>query len=123
MKTKIFLLFPDMIVGSYSSNIVTVLRSRPIITLNSSMDIYPKEIPLNSSGQDCQDDAFRPCVSVNICFSYDGIDVPDNICKCTYILHCPVLFIHFGFDGKFRVIKCQVYMSVCETGFRDDPHT
>lgn len=63
------------------SNTVTVLRGRPIIKLNNTIEISPSDIPLNSSELKCQDKLYRPCVTVRLCFSYSGVSVPDSICE------------------------------------------
>ncbi|XP_071158944.1 integrin alpha-4-like isoform X1 [Mytilus edulis] len=71
--------YQDFLVGSYMSNTVTVLRGRPIIKLNNTIEISPSDIPLNSSELKCQDKLYRPCVTVRLCFSYSGVSVPDSI--------------------------------------------
>lgn len=71
--------YPDFVVGSYMSDTVSVFRSRPIIILDNSLGVNPTIVPLNSSGLQCQDDQYRPCVTLHICFIYSGINVPDKI--------------------------------------------
>ncbi|CAC5386518.1 ITGA4 [Mytilus coruscus] len=71
--------YSDFLVGSYKSDIVTVLRTRPIIKLNNTVEISPSVIPLNSSELKCKDEQYRPCVTVKLCFSYSGFNVPPAI--------------------------------------------
>ncbi|VDI83418.1 integrin alpha 8 [Mytilus galloprovincialis] len=71
--------YSDFLIGSYKSDIVTVLRTRPIIKLNNTVEIFPSVIPLNSSELKCKDEQYRPCVTVKLCFSYDGFNVPPAI--------------------------------------------
>ncbi|XP_071161717.1 integrin alpha-4-like [Mytilus edulis] len=71
--------YQDFLVGSYMSNTVTVLRGRPIIKLNNTIEVFPSDIPLNSSELKCRDELYRPCVTVRLCFSYTGVSVPDSI--------------------------------------------
>ncbi|VDH98859.1 integrin alpha 9 [Mytilus galloprovincialis] len=71
--------YQDFLVGFYMSNTVTVLRGRPIIKLNNTIELFPSDIPLNSSELKCRDELYRPCVTVRLCFSYTGVSVPDSI--------------------------------------------
>ncbi|XP_076095802.1 integrin alpha-4-like [Mytilus galloprovincialis] len=71
--------YQDFLVGSYMSNTVTVLRGRPIIKLNNTIELFPSDIPLNSSALKCRNELYRPCVTVRLCFSYTGVSVPDSI--------------------------------------------
>ncbi|XP_063426281.1 integrin alpha-4-like [Mytilus trossulus] len=71
--------YQDFLVGSYMSNTVTILRGRPVIKLNNTIEVFPSDIPLNSSELKCRDELFRPCVTVRLCFSYTGVSVPDSI--------------------------------------------
>ena len=68
------------------SNAVSVLRARPIIKLTSTVGIEPILIPLNSTGLQCQQKDFKPCVTVSLCFSFSGENVPDSISKYVYLL-------------------------------------
>lgn len=74
-------LFIDFVVGSYMSDTVSVFRTRPIINLSCTVNVNPVMIPLNSSGLECQDEHYRPCATVEICFRYHGINIPEMICK------------------------------------------
>ncbi|CAC5386523.1 unnamed protein product [Mytilus coruscus] len=71
--------YQDILVGSYMSNTINVLRGRPIIKLNNTIEVFPSDIPLNSSELKCRDKLDRPCVTVRLCFSYSGVSVPDSI--------------------------------------------
>ena len=71
----------DILIGSYMSDAVAVLRSRPIVKLTSNITLHPHEIPLNSSGLQCQQDDFNPCTTIRFCFNYTGTDVPSSIGK------------------------------------------
>ncbi|XP_052096245.1 integrin alpha-4-like isoform X3 [Mytilus californianus] len=71
--------YQDILVGSYMSNTVNVLRGRPIIKLNNTIEVFPSDIPLNSSELKCRDKLYKPCVTVRLCFSYSGDSVPDSI--------------------------------------------
>ena len=73
--------FTDFVVGSYMSDTVSVFRTRPIINLSCTVTVTPLMIPLNSSGLECQDEQYRPCSTVEICFKYHGISIPEKICK------------------------------------------
>lgn len=71
--------YPDFVVGSYMSDTVSVFRTRPIINLSCTVNVNPVMIPLNSSGLECQDEHYRPCATVEICFRYHGINIPEMI--------------------------------------------
>ncbi|XP_052096255.1 integrin alpha-9-like isoform X3 [Mytilus californianus] len=71
--------YTDFAVGSYMSDTVLILRTRPIIDLTCQMNITPSSIPLNSSGLHCQNENFHPCAQLDICFNYTGLGISGNI--------------------------------------------
>ncbi|XP_067649409.1 integrin alpha-PS1-like isoform X1 [Haliotis asinina] len=63
--------YPDLLVGSYESNEVSLIRARPIIHLISNVTLAPEMIDL-SQPPSCQfeRDVQKHCVQISICLSF-----------------------------------------------------
>ncbi|XP_032222395.1 integrin alpha-6 [Nematostella vectensis] len=65
--------YPDLLIGAYTSDSVVLLRSRPIIDINTDVNITPN--PFNSRNKTCSK-TFKGkliqtvCIDIEICLSY-----------------------------------------------------
>ncbi|XP_078703227.1 integrin alpha-V-like [Branchiostoma floridae x Branchiostoma belcheri] len=73
--------YPDMAIGSYLTDRAVVLRSRPIVNMAPNrqvLTVTPELINLESKA--CSKDGVNvTCFDVLVCFTYDGVNVPDQI--------------------------------------------
>ncbi|CAC5395976.1 ITGA9 [Mytilus coruscus] len=69
--------YADFAVGAFQSDTTFLLRTSPVITMTSRLKFNPPIIPLTSTGLQCAISSNgNPCVTVSVCFSYTGTDVP-----------------------------------------------
>ncbi|XP_078571872.1 integrin alpha-8-like [Branchiostoma floridae x Branchiostoma japonicum] len=73
--------YPDMAVGSYLTDRAVVLRSRPIVNMAPNRQVLTVEPELiNLDSKACAKDGVNvTCFDVSVCFTYDGVNVPNQI--------------------------------------------
>ncbi|CAM1326869.1 ITGAV (predicted) [Pycnogonum litorale] len=72
--------YPDLLVGAYDSDSVAFFRSRPVVSLKTSVTRNQETINLDLKGCILADRATTvPCITVISCFTYKGIGVETNI--------------------------------------------
>ncbi|XP_066302451.1 integrin alpha-5-like isoform X1 [Branchiostoma lanceolatum] len=73
--------YPDLAIGSYLTDRAVVLRSRPIVNMAPDrpvLTVDPELINLESKA--CAKDGVNvTCFDVSVCFTYDGVNVPNQI--------------------------------------------
>ncbi|XP_041366895.1 integrin alpha-PS1-like [Gigantopelta aegis] len=62
--------YPDLLVGSYGSDQIALLRTRPIIHLISKLTITPKMIDLSKNPRCDNDNTNRHCVVIEMCLGF-----------------------------------------------------
>ncbi|XP_056006956.1 integrin alpha-8-like [Ostrea edulis] len=73
--------YRDFAVGSYSSGMAVVLRSRPLVSIEPTIHFTQNPIPLNSSGLGCSAVNDLPCLEIQVCFNLTG----RGVLSSTYI--------------------------------------
>ena len=64
--------YPDVVVGAYDTNKALVLRSRPVVNIETIMQNYPEKI--NPSETVCaQDGRKQICFNLRVCFRFSAM--------------------------------------------------
>ncbi|CAK9302561.1 unnamed protein product [Gordionus sp. m RMFG-2023] len=71
--------YPDLIVGSFNSDNVIYLRSRPIITAHIDLKLEPEILSLDDQSCSLIDGTLVPCSVLTICVKYEGIGSPPQL--------------------------------------------
>ncbi|GIY23455.1 integrin alpha-PS2 [Caerostris darwini] len=74
--------YTDLLIGSYNSDSVTFLRSRPVIQTIANLKINPEKINLDEkSSTSCKlyDGAIVSCVVVSFCLEFTGYGIPPSL--------------------------------------------
>ncbi|XP_071966178.1 integrin alpha-9-like [Antedon mediterranea] len=71
-------IYPDIAVGAFLQNKVFVLRTKPIVKMETTLKISPN--PINKNHTNCIIDGKAAlCLSSNMCIRYTGIAVPQSL--------------------------------------------
>ena len=62
--------YPDLLVGSFESGHVALLRSRPIIRIHPRITVTPNLIDLDDVQFCTVDKSSRRCVEIEICLAF-----------------------------------------------------
>uniref|UniRef100_A0A6Q2Y7C9 Integrin alpha-2 domain-containing protein n=1 Tax=Esox lucius TaxID=8010 RepID=A0A6Q2Y7C9_ESOLU len=81
--------YPDLIVGAFGVDKAILYRSRPIVTVNASLNVNPTMI--NPEEKTCSVNNGNTtipasCVNLSFCLAADGKYLPDNLSKPTVLL-------------------------------------
>ncbi|XP_053327919.1 integrin alpha-4 [Spea bombifrons] len=69
--------YQDMAVGAFLSDSVVLLRTRPVVIINASLEL-PSTV--NRTKFECVENGHPAvCMNVTVCFSYEGLEVPGHI--------------------------------------------
>ncbi|RWS11316.1 Integrin alpha-PS2-like protein, partial [Dinothrombium tinctorium] len=71
--------YPDLLVGAYASDRAIHLKARPIVHVDASFELTPKNIGLDQKACSLQDGTKVACISANVCFNYSGINVESRM--------------------------------------------
>lgn len=69
---------PDFAVGSFESDRVVLLKTRPVFNLYASLEISPAVIDMNSAPNCVYYGQPWHCLEVSICLRYKGQDLPPS---------------------------------------------
>ncbi|KAM9436303.1 integrin alpha-8 [Clarias gariepinus] len=72
--------YPDLIVGAFGADKVTVYRARPVVTVDAQLILTPKI--LNPENKTCLmpgSNVMVPCLRVDVCAKVSGIGIPETI--------------------------------------------
>ncbi|XP_076467548.1 integrin alpha-PS1-like [Babylonia areolata] len=64
--------YPDLLVGSYESGIISLLRSRPIIRLQPEITTNPKKLDLSTTQYCAKDGTKQHCAELELCLTFSA---------------------------------------------------
>ncbi|XP_051878103.1 integrin alpha-4 isoform X2 [Pristis pectinata] len=93
--------FPDIAVGAFMSDSVVLLRSRPVVIVESFLQLPPS---INQTFMDCFENG-KPvvCINVTVCFSNKGKKIPGYI-VLLYNISADVSK-RIGFPSRFKLVS------------------
>ncbi|XP_064614491.1 integrin alpha-8-like [Liolophura sinensis] len=98
--------YPDLLVGSYNSDKAIFLRSRAIVQVEASLTIIPQLINLEDQQCSTVDGTQVTCLTIKTCLEYDGVGVPEELCKsCIEIWLFSSQCHHFDVSWHLDTIK------------------
>ena len=62
--------YPDLLVGSYESGTISLLRSRAIIRLQAKVEVTPNKTDLGAAAECPFDNSLHRCVQLEICLTF-----------------------------------------------------
>ncbi|XP_066302070.1 integrin alpha-8-like isoform X3 [Branchiostoma lanceolatum] len=71
--------YPDVAIGAYEADSVVVLKSRPVVNADVIVQVEPEFIDTENKTCTLDDGTAVVCFDINICASYTGINVPDEV--------------------------------------------
>ncbi|XP_035689663.1 integrin alpha-5-like [Branchiostoma floridae] len=71
--------YPDVAIGAYEADSVVVLKSRPVVNADVTVQVEPEFIDTENKTCTLDDGTAVVCFDINICASYTGINVPDEV--------------------------------------------
>ncbi|XP_053373232.1 integrin alpha-4-like isoform X2 [Mercenaria mercenaria] len=78
--------FVDLAVGAYASDTVAILRTRPVVKVDTKITISPNLIPLNATLLNCSVDVKILCFHVYVHFQYETVGPRKKYVKAVSLL-------------------------------------
>lgn len=78
--------YPDILIGSYDSDNAVLLRSHPIISVDSKLEFSIKHVSINSSDNKCKINYEEiSCFNLEYCAKYVGHEIPKELVMKTIL--------------------------------------
>nr|CAB3257139.1 integrin alpha-8 [Phallusia mammillata] len=71
--------YPDVVIGSYLSDKVVVMRARPVVKVIATVTITPNKVDLETLMCDLPGSTRSACFHINTCFSFTGEGLPGTV--------------------------------------------
>jgi len=95
-------MYPDLVVGAYSTGTVVVLRSRPIVNVAASLNSDPEVI--NPAGALCHDGQPNICFMLRICLAFSA-EPADRQIYTNAVISTPLYAVAPPGESRYNLIN------------------
>ena len=108
--------YPDLLVGSYESGTISLLRSRAIIHLQAEVKVTPNKTDLSAAAFCPSDNSRHRCVELEICLTFTAEPAErwegKHVCLCVCVCVCVCVCMHVCAHVHACVCVHEYYMCV-----------
>ncbi|CAH1799398.1 unnamed protein product [Owenia fusiformis] len=72
-------LYPDVLVGAYANDSAVLLKTRPVINIQSNVTLEPDVVDLENKTCQLSTGEWVTCISVTTCVAYTGLGAPTSL--------------------------------------------